>query len=503
MFRPGNKISPLTLSVIIVATLGISASNAAAAAQPEAAWKVACPFDTSKALLTVECGRLKVPENYDDPVRTIEIAFMIVHPRRDRDSGNPVLYLSGGPGAPSLVFAELLTASPHIHDVVVDRAWVFYDQRGHGRSLPTLRCPREIDYFKRVRLCRDAHLKQGIDLSQYNSQRSARDIEELRKAVGFRQWNLWGVSYGSRLAFAVARDFPASVSSVVHDGPSYVEGLEIVDDFRGTDIAIHKLISKCAAEPACVLRYPDLRARFLAALPRLRQQPLAVGEERIDDSRVVNFVRGVLFSGTSGFEQRVRELPAYMDAAARGDGALMLRIENEILPEPDPFDKVPVPEEGQYAMGQNLSVECFDERGFESESDYQRAAARSEIVHAMFGKHMNLGAFQECALWPSGRADPVRKSRIHFVGPQLAFSGELDPSLSGMSGFEMEMLYPSARNVIFRNAGHVQASLADYPPKTADPYRLCALRLARQFFADPQLRLDTRCAETRELRLGP
>ena len=503
MFRPGNAISPLALAVIIAASLGISASNAAAPAQPEATWKVACPFDTSKALLAVECGRLKVPENYDDPVRTIEIGFMIVHPRRDRDPGNPVLYLSGGPGAPSLVFAELLTASPHIHDVVVDRAWVFYDQRGHGRSLPTLRCPRESDYFKRVRLCRDAHLKKGIDLSQYNSQRSARDIEELRKAVGFRQWNLWGVSYGSRLAFAVVRDFPASARSVVHDGPSYVEGLEIVDDFRGTDIAIHKLISKCAAEPACVLRYPDLRARFLAALPRLRQQPLAVGEERIDDSRAVNFVRGVLFSGTRGFEQRVRELPAYLDAAARGDGALMLRIEKEMPSEPDPFDEVPVPEEGWYAMGQNLSVECFDERGFESESDYQRAAARSEIVRAMFGERMGLGAFQECALWPSGRADPVRKSRIHFDGPQLAFSGELDPSLSGMSGFEMEMLFPNARNVVFRNAGHVQASLADYPPEAADPYRLCALRLARQFLADPQQGLDSRCAETRELRLGP
>jgi hypothetical protein len=72
-----------------------------------------------------------------------------------------------------------------------------------------------------------------------------------------------------------------------------------------------------------------------------------------------------------------------------------------------------------------------------------------------------------------------------------------------MSGFEMEMLFPNAHNVIFRNAGHVQASLADYPPKAADPYRLCALRLARQFLADPQQRLDSRCAETRELRLGP
>ena len=495
MVRLGSTIGLLNLAVVFAA--GMAASKAVA--QPEAPWKVACPFDTSKALLPVECGRLKVPEDYDDPGRTAEIAFMIVRPRRKHDASNPVLYLSGGPGAPSLFFIELLTASPHIHDVVVDRAWVFFDQRGQGRSLPLLRCPRESDYFKQVKLCRDAHIKEGVDLSQYNSLRSARDIEQLRKALGFRQWNLWGVSYGSRLAFAVARDFPETVRAIVHDGPSYVEGLEIVDDFRGTDVAIHKLISKCAVESACAARYPDLRNRFLAVLPRLRQRPLTIGEERIDDSRTVNFVRGVLFSGTRGFEERVQKLPAYLDAAARSDGALMIKIEKEMPPEPNPFVKIPVPEQGRYAMGQNLSVECFDERGFESREDYRRAAARSAIVDAMFGERMGQGAFQECALWPSGRADPVRKSRVYYDGPQLAFSGELDPSLSGISGFEIQMLYPNARNVIFWNAGHVQASLADYP--TSNPYKHCALNLGRQFLADPKQPLDTRCARTRMLRL--
>ena len=73
----------------------------------------------------------------------------------------------------------------------------------------------------------------------------------------------------SRLAFAVARDFPASVRSIIHDGPSYPEGQEIIDDFRGTEVALNRLLSKCAADAACSSRYPDLRTRFLAALPRL------------------------------------------------------------------------------------------------------------------------------------------------------------------------------------------------------------------------------------------
>ncbi len=497
----GAVIRHTKLAAVSLAALSGSPLTAAGSAQDAGSLqKVACPFDTTKALLRVSCGRLKVPENYDNPGRTIELAFMTVSPRRNIDSGNPVLYLSGGPGAPSLVYAELLLADRQVHDVVVDREWVFYDQRGEGRSLPTLRCPRESDYMKRVRICRDTLIRQGVDLSQYNSARSARDIEELRKALGLRHWNLWGTSYGSRLAYAVARDFPASVRSIVHDGPSYPEGQEIIDDFRGTEAAINRLLSKCAADTACASTYPDLRSRFLGALPRLRRQPLAVGDERVDDNGVAGYIRGYLFSGPPALlEGRVQSLLAWMDAAARGDGRSMRQIQQRM-----PEDTVPepsVPTEGWYSMGQNLSIECNEERPFESLEDYKQAAARSEIVRAMFGPRSGEGQFQICALWPSGRAAPVRKSKVSYDGPQLVFSGELDPSLSGLSGYKIDSIYPNARHVVFRNALHVQVELASFPPRIVDEYRLCALRMARRFFADPQRPVDGRCAETRRVRL--
>jgi hypothetical protein len=164
-------------------------------------------------------------------------------------------------------------------------------------------------------------------------------------------------------------------------------------------------------------------------------------------------------------------------------------------------DDTPVPVEGWYDMGQNLSVECNEERPFESLDDYRHEAATSEIVHALFGEDGGLAGLRVCALWPSGRADPIRKSRVYYDGPQLVFSGELDASLSGLSGYAIAMLYPDARNVVFRDAVHGQVALADFPPKLADDYRVCALRLARQFFAEPQRALDASCAESRKLRL--
>lgn len=225
------------------------------------------------------------------------------------------------------------------------------------------------------------------------------------------------------------------------------------------------------------------------------------GNERINDERLVNYIRGYLFGGDPALlERRIQGLLAYMDAAARSDGRAMGQIEATM---PRGADEPPIPVQGWFHLGQNLSIECNEERSFESPEDYRRAATTSEIVRALFGEDGGLGEFQVCALWPSGRADPSRKTRVPYDGPQLAFSGELDTSLSGLSGDQMAKLYPNARNIVFRNALHGQVHLADPPPKSVDDYRRCALRLARQFLADPQAPLDSRCAETRRLRLVP
>jgi pimeloyl-ACP methyl ester carboxylesterase len=160
-----------TIRLLALAALSLAASAAAASKAAEPARiegsveKGPCLFDVGKALLPVDCGRLKVPENCDDPGRTIEVAFMTVHPRDNRDPQNPVIFLSGGPGSPSLVHVETLVTIPAIREIVVGRDWVFFDERGGGRSIPQLYCQPEDDWFKRVKNCRDQLIRQGVDLS--------------------------------------------------------------------------------------------------------------------------------------------------------------------------------------------------------------------------------------------------------------------------------------------------------------------------------------------------
>ena len=486
--------------------MAVAATSSLAAESPRvegSVAKVPCPFDVGKALLPVECGRLKVPEDYDKPGRMIEVAYMVVHPAERRDGESPVIFLSGGPGSPSLVHVETLVTSPAIREIVVDRDWVFFDQRGGGRSVPHLYCQPEDDWFKRVKTCRDELIKQGVDLSQYNSVRISTDMEALRKALGVKQWNVWGASYGARLAFTVARYYPASVRTLLVDGPYLPEDQEVVEDFHGADVVLHRLFYKCTADPACASKYPDLRSRFIAALTNLRQQPLTVDKEQFDDGRVVAFMLNSLYGGAvPSFEVRVQRVLAYADAAARGDGPLLLRIEHLMKKETPPIPDLP--DEGKWTVGQNLSIDCHEEKPFETVDEYARAAASSVVVRALFGTGSLDGYLQTCNLWPAGRASAIENTHVDYDGPILAFSGELDPTLSGIAGYKIAMLYDNARNVVFRNAGHAQFYIRTYNYSPEEyVYRRCALDLGHQFLADPRKPLDTSCAESRKIRLVP
>ena len=38
-------------------------------------------------------------------------------------------------------------------------------------------------------------------------------------------------------------------------------------------------------------------------------------------------------------------------------------------------------------------------------------------------------------------SDLIENTRVYYDGPILAFTGELDPTLSGLAGYKIEMIY--------------------------------------------------------------
>ncbi|MEN3534255.1 alpha/beta fold hydrolase [Microbispora sp. ZYX-F-249] len=177
------------------------------------------------------CGYLLVPERRDVPnSRTIKVGYAVHHaPQAQGQAADPVVYMSGGPGSASLQLTGFLTRMLPGRDVVV------LEQRGGRYSEPRLSCPEiargivdtlrapgpgaaETAPLARQALACQSRLEtEHVDLRGYRTAEIAADVVDLRAALGYPGWHLFGVSYSTRpMLLAAARD-PEGTRGVVLD----------------------------------------------------------------------------------------------------------------------------------------------------------------------------------------------------------------------------------------------------------------------------------------------
>ena len=211
------------------------------------------------------CGDLIVPEDRTRPNGTrIRIHYAVTRGAGAR-SAEPcaVVYLDGGPGGSPLSDGFLLEPFIARRDVVV------FDQRGTGFSEPSLDCP-EIDKLdpgapssQRSGAIRDCHVRlvaEGVDLAFYTTAEDAADVEDLRVTLRYPAWNLYGISYGTRLALAVMRDHPAGVRTAVLDSVYPPDVDAYGRPGRECPAVLPAAVPDgCVPEPACAPRFPGLR----------------------------------------------------------------------------------------------------------------------------------------------------------------------------------------------------------------------------------------------------
>jgi len=124
--------------------------------------------------------------------------------------------------------------------------------------------------------CHDRLVGQGINLSAFNSTENAADFADLRKALKIKQWNVYGLSYGTDLALFLMRDHPQGVRSVILDAvvPSSLASLGWT--WQNANEAVNNIFRACAAQPACAATYGDLSAEFTAQVQQLEAAPLTL-----------------------------------------------------------------------------------------------------------------------------------------------------------------------------------------------------------------------------------
>ncbi|HYJ29040.1 MAG TPA: alpha/beta fold hydrolase [Allosphingosinicella sp.] len=178
--------------------------------------------------LAAERGTFSVPEDRADPrSRRIEIGFVRFR-STNPNPGAPIVYLAGGPGGSGVATARgprqpIFLALRQVADVIA------LDQRGVGLSnhIPPCTARRRLDpslvlseatlsayHAETFRDCVGRWRAAGVAVGGYDTEQSADDLEDLRRALGVPRIDLWGISYGTHLAFAAMRRHPRSIGRV-------------------------------------------------------------------------------------------------------------------------------------------------------------------------------------------------------------------------------------------------------------------------------------------------
>ncbi|HWK90413.1 MAG TPA: alpha/beta fold hydrolase, partial [Longimicrobium sp.] len=237
------------------------------------------------AVAGARCGTLTVPEARDTPGgRSIQLAVAVA-PATDGAARqeDPLLILVGGPG--DAATERLRGVGSAFAAINRTRDIVLVDQRGTGRSAP-LRCPfgddanpqSYLDEFLPVAAmeeCR-ARLAAGADLARYRTRDFVADLEALRTALGVARWNLYGTSYGTRVALHYLQRHPEHIRSAILSGvvpPELTLPMTLGADADG---ALDRLAADCGADSACAAAFPRFRAEVDSIAQRLERAPAAV-----------------------------------------------------------------------------------------------------------------------------------------------------------------------------------------------------------------------------------
>ena len=86
-----------------------------------------------------------------------------------------------------------------------------------------------------------------MNFATFHSENIARDVVNVLLTLGYEEWNLVGVSYGSRLALSMMRDYPQYLRSVILDSVYPMQADIYLDAYYNGERALGVLFDACAA----------------------------------------------------------------------------------------------------------------------------------------------------------------------------------------------------------------------------------------------------------------
>ncbi len=446
----------------------------------------------------VTCGYAVLPEaRGDPPAGLIRLAVAVYHSFLDTPAPDPVVYLSGGPGGAAL------DSTANIYDTFLvpllrERDVIVFDQRGVGLSQPALECrdyvavvekdleqrftaeQKAYEYPLAISRCRDRLTLRGIDLAAYTSAANASDVRDLVALLGYEQVDLYGVSYGTRLALTIMRDHPEIVRSAVLDSVEPIEEPMFNRQAGSATRVLRKLFDGCAADADCRARYPNLENVFYTLLDRLDAEPATIWARSVGEKMYKIQLTGDLLVGGIFFASyshtAIAYLPRMIYDAAAGD----YRLAEWIM-------GISVGAQSGLSFGMNLSVNCHEEVFATTPEEiiadfavYPHTAGYA--YEAVFGDPYTL--FSVCQAWGAAPFDPLEGLPVASDIPALIFGGEYDPITPPDYGRQVAAQLSRSYFYEFSGQGHGFSMWESS----------CAQTMALVFLRDPLVAPDGLCS---------
>lgn len=467
-----------------------------------------CPFaiDADELAPRLDCGYLEVPERHANRAGAqIRLPFVVIRSASRNPRPDPVVFLHGGPGAAPLESKATIERFA-VHPFAQDRDIVLYNQRGSRQTVPALDCAAlevsraAIHAENLTREQRDARVasaaseclrelrEQGRDVAAYNAQENAQDLRALRTALGYAQWNLLAVSYGTWMAQAAARADPDGVRSLILDSVmSPQSDLFMSQGPRNFSLGLDRALAACSADPDCARAFPDLATQLKQVLASLEAKPLALkaagatAGESIDvivnSHDFLSVIHWMLYNART-----LRLVPLLIAETSRGETAPLVKLMENVYPG---FGAgAPGPSPAFFA------IVCNDQ--YTARNPLPLAPANPAYEGFSITSFMTA----VCAGDARGRAArPLPRSTPIDV-PAMLLSGHFDPMTPDLYAAELVPILPRSLRIVVPASGHstlsefeaCQTHAAQRFLDTLDPSRSheCLENLPRvQFVLDP------------------
>ncbi|WP_421807663.1 alpha/beta fold hydrolase [Flagellimonas sp.] len=436
-------------------------------------------------------GYLEVLENRNNKNgKTIKFPVYIFKSRSKNPKKDPIIYTVGGPGATTMPSAQYMNYYKYLDD----RDFILVEQRGNYCAKPHLDCPewskaiyesnqpnfdltRYDELFRQAaKSCKERLEQKGIDLNGYNTNEIASDINDLVNVLGIEKYNLLTISYSTKIAQVLMRDYPNKIRSVVMDSPLPLEVNYDEESVQNLLESVMALLSDCESDKKCNSAYPNIKNRFTEYLREKTKNPLMVEVENPKSGKIETFyLKGedLITVFTSASTENVPNIPFEINKLLDNDLTLLKEQLTYLFQEPG---------EGA-GIGMRLSVWCAEENPFNSlkliEEETNKYPELKGLSPATYDNEI-------CKIWSVESVSEIENNAIKSDIPVLLINGEYDELTPSKWANAMMPNFTNSYHLIFKGWKHTP---------TTNWSNQCAMEMANIFFNNPNRKPNTDCFE--------